>query len=494
MAMSMIRLMAAFFVAAVASAEKSTATATFNRKATQDLIEWIRSLDGGLYNPKQEERTFGKDNQHRGIFAKQDIDEGEVILGVPWDSILGAKAATPGVMQAEKVSFLAREQEIIYYNGDETLRFMSVECRAIRNVLREVELGEGSAYAPHLRYLSLLGSDDDDDDETVFPPRIPTLWSEEGRALLEDINDHGVLTPKALFTTLQYDWYGSCIDNVTDPTEAGVAGVVASHGSSGSLLGEFGILVPLLDNYYYNQRQLGNRTLDEQHRNSKSVVQMGESVWLVATRKIVEGEQIYRTFENKKEPYAGELLDFETGDIFRDYGIVDTEIYPKYYYFEIITKYEVDESVGILLDTVKNSDDGDDKRLKLIWVIDDTEEYDWTEIEMYLTRALNRLERIKAVASTKGSTGAPPADSNMSPYEWETAWKYHANLLEAVTLAIDSIGKKIAEEESCPGGMLPSDDDVCPVWDGFDDLPTVPITDLDLEFDPSNPYGPSDVG
>lgn len=313
---------------------------------------------------------------------------------------------------------------------------------------------------------------------------------------MEDINDHGGLPPQGLFTPLQYDWYGSCIENVTDPTEAGVAAVVASHGSSGSVLGEFGVLVPLLDNYHYNQRQAGNRPLGEQHRNAKSVVQMGESVRLVATRKIVEGEQIYRAFENKKDLIVGDLLDFETGGVFRDYGIVDTEIYPKYYYFRIMTEHEEDESIGVFLDTTKSTDDDDDnKSLKLHWVIGDydTEEYDWVEIEIYMTRELNRLQRIQAVASTEGSTSAPPADSNMSLYEWETAWKYHANLLEVVTLAVDEIGKKFTEE-SCPGGMMPSDDGVCPIWDGFDDLPTVPITDLNLEFDPSNPYGPSDTG
>eukprot|EP00536_Pseudo-nitzschia_multiseries_P011915 jgi/Psemu1/289976/fgenesh1_pg.433_\ len=473
-----IRCFAAGVWIAVATAidlAEATQPATIHRRATNDLIEWIRS-SGGSYNPKQEERTFGNDKEYRGIFAGKDITEGEILLEVPWESILGAKSVTPEVLEAEYEERLKARQYEEVEDGEG--RLVVAECRAVRNLLEEVQKGETSDFTAHLKHLSLLGNGEAD---PFVPPPIPTLWSEEGRALLEDIIDHGTLSPPGLFTTLNHDWFGSCIDDVHDPIQARVAATVASHGTSGILLQENGILVPLLDNHHYHHRQAGNL-----YGNAEVVVASGKHVRLVATRAIQEGEQIFRPFGTGDSHF----MDFETGAIFRDFGIVDTEIYPKYYHFRILTDNDEDESVGVLID---REDEGS---YEFTWVTADyeDEEYDWVEIQMYMARAKNRLERIQAMAK-KGDS--PPAGSTISQYEWETAWKYHANLLEAVTLGLNELQTPEHGQGppvSCAGGLRPYEGGTCPVWDGFDYLlKTERITDLDLEFLPSNPYGPSDV-
>jgi len=473
--------------AAAAVVAEAKEPATIHRQVTQDLIEWIRSK-GGVYNSKQEERTFGKDNECRGIFAGEDIAEGEILLEVPWDSILGAKSVTPGLLEAEHEE-RANRLELLMEDEEEGGRVVVAECRAIRNLLEEVQRGDASDYGPHLRYLSLLG-DEAAGSDPFFPPPIPALWSEQGRALLEDINDHGVLSPQGLFTPLNHDWFGSCIENVRDPIEAKVAATVASHGSSGNLLTEYGILVPLLDNHHYNHRQAGDRPLDEYHRNAVVIMPgeaTGKSVQLVATRAIPKGEQIFRPYGDGSAA-EDHFEEYETGAIFRNLGMVDTELYPKYFHFSIITEEDVDESLGVLLDTKKEGS------YEFSWVMVADEEYDWEEIQMYMARALNRLERIQAMAKTGEN---PPAGSTISQYEWDMAWRYHTNLLEAVTLALKDLQTPDPDEDpspSCAGGMHPYVGGSCPVWDGYDNLPVVQfLTDLNLEFQTSNPYGPSDT-
>jgi hypothetical protein len=491
---SLLFLVACVALHLVPASSSSSSSSPSALTLTQNLIDWIRTREGGIYNPKQEEKTFGESNNARGIFASEDIAEGEILLAVPWHSIIGAKGATQEVMVAEYERKTASDENI-----------MVTQCRVVRDLYHEVQKGEASDFAPHLRYLSLLDIGDDENNNTVVPV-IPSMWSEEGRDLLEDINDHGVLPPNGLFTTLNHDWYGACIKDIqNNPLEANVAAVVAAHGSSGFVLSEFGILVPLFDNYHYNQRQqILKASLSEDHdndntnanTNAKGIVDYGESFRLVATRPIQKGEQIYRPFGNFFH------TEFTTPDIFRNYGITD-EIYPKFYEFA----FAVNNEEGTFLFGIEvNKDDDDDEDDEnddggggFDIGIHFTYEEDVQELEnilQFLEKELNRLQRLEAVASRSGKSGT------MKQREWDTAWQYHRNLVTVMELTLQELRRDDSDSEdedeetdyACPGGFTPTRTGTCPIWDGFDDLPSsVPISDLILAFNDENPYGPTEA-
>jgi len=449
---------------------------------TQNLIDWIRTREGGIYNPKQEENTFDESNSNaRGIFASEDIAEGEILLKVPWDSIIGAKGATHEVMIAE------------YQTKANAKDYAVTECRMVRDLYNEVQKGEASDFAPHLRYLSLLDNDKDETNEH-FLPVTPSLWSEEGRDLLEDINDHGVLPPHGLFTTLNHDWMGACIEDIqNNPLEAKVAAVVAAHGTSGTAYSEFGILVPLFDNYHYNQRlekqkeDQNEEPSEDNHdsANAKGIVDYGESFRLVATRPIQKGEHIYRPFGNFDH------TSFTTPGIFRSHGIADAMFYPKFYEFAFPVDNEEELFVvGIEVDEDFDNGSGSGFHVK-IEIYDEDDAQQPEKVIEFFEQELNWLQRLKAVVSSQSRF---PEHGTMKKNEWDTAWLYHRNLVTVMQLTLEEL--RSDEEETnydCPGGYTTTQKGTCPLWDGFDYLPSsMPMDDLTLEFNEDNPYGPTE--
>ena len=481
--------------AASSSSSSSSCSSSSPSPLTKNLIDWIRSREGGIYNPKQEEKTFCENNSNsRGIFATEDIAAGEILLQVPWDSIIGAKGATKDVIIAEDETKAAAEAPATYY---------VTQCRMVRDLYNEVQKGEASDFAPHLRYLSLLDNDDGNHANEHFLPVIPALWSEEGRDLLEDINDHGVLPPvNGLFTTLNHDKLGACIEDIkNNPLEAKVAAVVAAHESSGTAYLKFGILVPLFDNYHYNQR-LQKQTEDENEElsaddhdtananlNAKGIIDYDESFRLVATRPIQKGEEIYRPFGNFLHN------EFTTPDIFRSYGIADATIYPKFYEFAFpvpaeeelfVVEIELDEDFD-------NGSRGGNGFHVDIQIYDEDDAQQPEKVIQFFERELNRLQRLKAVVSRPSGF---PEHGTMTQKEWDTAWLYHRNLVMVMQLALKELRSDDSDEETnydCPGGFTTTQKGTCPIWDGFDYLPSsMPTYDLTLQFNEDNPYGPTE--
>ena len=432
-------------------------------ETTQNLIDWIVS-QGGEYNPKQAEKTF-QNGKMRGIFATQDIAAGEVLLKVPWDSILGAKGATHEKLREESIG--RQEHQHFEFQG----QYMAPQCRVIKDVYQEVQKKDDSFFAPYLRYLSLLSENIND----AFLPQIPAMWSQEARDLLEDINDHGGVPPfqHGLFTTMNHDWFGACIEDIkNNPLEKKVTGTVAAHGSMGNL----GMLVPLLDNYHYNQVSDFDSVV-----NANPILDYGKSVSLVATAYIPAGKEILRS--------TSELLeeDVWTMDAFVESGIIDEFYYPKAYEFLVKTAKRP-FAFGIEVDTDENGD--------LYGVLLEFNFYNQDDTAKYLSHHIHRLKRIESVvlaANGASSIEEFPENSTMSPAEWKTLWKYHRSLLQAMELGLASLREEAMVRELCPGGHEPASGS-CPIWDGFKAVPNdAPITDMDLEFDAYNPYGPSET-
>ena len=111
--------------------------------STQKLIDWIRK-QGGIYSPKQEVVTI---DGNRGVRASEDIEDGEIILQVPWDSIIGAEECTEQAIEEEQE---LSEEEL---QEEESSPSLGGHCRAVRALYAEVQKGAKSKFAPHITYL-----------------------------------------------------------------------------------------------------------------------------------------------------------------------------------------------------------------------------------------------------------------------------------------------------------------------------------------------------
>ena len=447
---------------AFAFAFAPTTTASPREEATQNLIDWIVSSEGGEYNSKQTEKTF-HNGKNRGIFANQDIPKGEILLRVPWDSILGSNGATRDVLRQESK---ARE---MHYELEHEGEFMAPQCRVIRDLYQEAQKEkDDSDFAIYLRYLSLSPNNNSNSDSNLnLLPQIPAMWSQEARDLLEDMNDHGDLPPLGLFTTLNHNWFGACIKDIeNNPLEKKVASTVAAHGS----MGKYGILVPLIDNYHYNQ------VLFRESVNAMTVVEHGQHVSLVAIEDISEGAEIIRSYGEEQDEDS-----FRTLDMFVESGIIDDEYYPKDYHFD-----------SFAIEVYKNAD-GTFEAKTIVY----DQYHDDDAVEEFFALEVSRLKRIEwlVLENTRASsTEELPPGSTMNQAEWKNLWKYHSNLLQAMELTLEAYRKDQDEDEVCPGGNSPvGSTGSCPIWDSFQSLPNDRSLTLEaLEFDETNPYGPSD--
>jgi hypothetical protein len=212
------------------------------------LVDWLNSLEGGYSNPKQEIRRENPDdpNSMVGLFAKELIEEGEILNQVPWHGIITSEGW--------------KEDDD---NG-------TLDCGIVRSTAHEMKLGEKSKYGPYVSYLL----------EEQREGQLPSAWSEAGIDLLMDIlggEDEKKLTlpPDYAFTWLEDEWYGSCNGDRTDYFTAQVAMLVVSRGDGD-------IMVPIL----YNHRN-GHWHNAEVHIND------GENHQVRAARTIEAGEQIY---------------------------------------------------------------------------------------------------------------------------------------------------------------------------------------------------------
>jgi hypothetical protein len=213
------------------------------------LVEWLNSLEGGYFNPKQEIRRedTNDSNSMVGIFAKELIEEGELLNQVPWDAIITSEG---------------NEDE----DDDEET---SLHCGTARNVAEEMRLGpEGSEYGPYIGYLL-----------TQREGQIPSAWSKEGQNLLLDIlggKTDAKLPPLDAVSWLEDDWYGSCNGDRNDAFAAHAAMLVVQRADDD-------FMVPVYDLYnhrngdYFNTRLTNNEGVNQEMR-ARRTIQPGEQL------------------------------------------------------------------------------------------------------------------------------------------------------------------------------------------------------------------------
>jgi hypothetical protein len=162
------------------------------------LIDWMRSV-GGTFAPQQELR-FLDDGVTMGVFATADIADGTVLSEMPWEYII----------EEEDESAEEKKQRSFTKLGPQRLR---LGCATVRRLVEALK--EPKAPTPYIEFLKNV-------------PRnvLPALWSDAGKALLQDVLggiDDVSVPPYDLLRPIEFDWQRQCgggdddgvIDDVT---------------------------------------------------------------------------------------------------------------------------------------------------------------------------------------------------------------------------------------------------------------------------------------
>jgi len=228
----------------------------------QGMVDWIVE-NGGTINPKQEYKSEGG---KYGMFATDEIKEGEVLISVPWKCVLTAGTDD--------------------YNS-------ALHCDTINYMVKEMKK-EKSKYAPYIKYLLSL--------PTGF---IPSSWTDAGKDLLEQLVATDMLPPNDIIAWLDSDWREDC-EGSPDPFDENAAMILLSRGDDDRM-------VPLFD--LYNHR-------NGKWFNTETNMVEGKRVELLSSRDIKKGEQLYNSY-NMCSNCQNRAKNYGTPEILRDYGFVE---------------------------------------------------------------------------------------------------------------------------------------------------------------------------
>jgi len=338
------------------------------------IFDWVsRTQDGHITSKLELRRENPVDfSSPMGVYATETIETGEEIVNVPWSVIIKPDD------QREPPSQLV--------------------CGTVRNVAKEMRLGEDSKYAPYVMYLN-----------NEADAQIPSTWSPPGRELLLDILDHDTIPPENPISWIQGEWLGRCRGDPDDQFEIKAALMVIQRADDQ-------IMIPAYDNL--NHRN-GNWT------NTITEIEPGEYHKTSATKTIEAGEQIYISY-NMCEECGGRRSGYGTAEILRDYGFV--EHFPqRWHYMEEEFQFDVDEiedgKLIVTWDDVERPNKLDDKLMEQCRI--------WFRWEI---RRLKRIKELDLYMLTKNS------DHEIPEYELETIVQFiDANII-AMTAALETLG------------------------------------------------------
>ena len=241
------------FISPALSAAEAPAAQQLRQHApeVQSLMEWFEQ-QANSFNRKQHVRRElpGDPNSAIGVFAAEDISEGEILFSLPWNAMIN-------------------NQRAVGANDSDAPDEGAIECNTVRNLIDEMKLDNESKYAPYVKYLM---------DQR--PGQLPSAWSTEGKSLFfEVLGGTNTLPPKHPYHWISNDWHRGCKGG-SDPLEESAAMLVVQRA-------EDDLMIPLYD--MYNHRNgLYHNTIN--HRVE------GKEFYMTASRDISEGEQIYNSY------------------------------------------------------------------------------------------------------------------------------------------------------------------------------------------------------
>mmetsp|Transcript_9911 Transcript_9911/g.13076 ORF Transcript_9911/g.13076 Transcript_9911/m.13076 type:complete len:497 (-) Transcript_9911:357-1847(-) len=355
---------------------KSTTTTATTTTTTADhgkkLVDWLRSKEGGLFNPKLEIRQADPTDPDSfyGMFANEEIEEDDILLQIPreWIFTSVGESSEEGVVNDDDDERNPDDDDD--WADDERSPDDDDDwiCPVTRKLIREMKLGDSSRYAPYVNYLK---------DQ----PRgqLPSHWSRQGKALLlkvlgeDDQDSYHELLPPGFVVGLVDGWKANC-DGGDDEFEQHVFLMVLQRGWDE-------ILIPVFD-------MMSHRNGD-QWLNTKSNSIFEETLPYIqvrARKHIRAGGEIYTSYDQCEE-CGGRMDTYGTQDIFRDYGFVEN--FPQKWIFE-------NQNVAFRLDQkqqqMKKQQDGGEKeleQLELTWITPIPQE---KEILEFFEQQIERLQ------------------------------------------------------------------------------------------------------
>eukprot|EP00934_Nitzschia_sp_Nitz4_P001216 Nitzschia sp. Nitz4//scaffold98_size77359//36815//46705//NITZ4_005549-RA/size77359-processed-gene-0.17-mRNA-1//1//CDS//3329560760//1216//frame0 len=311
------------------------------------LFEWIHNTPDGFVNPKQELR-IDPETGVSGIFAKEKIFQGELLLQVPWSLIL---------------------------ESDDPDEIGQMCCGTVRSLARELKRGNESEYAPYVNYLNSLPEN-----------QIPSAWSAAGKTLFRDLigmaqyNPLDVeIPPNEPTEWVEVDWYHHCRGPRNDRVSARAAVIVLQRSDDA-------ILIPGYDMYNHRNGKYLN-TECTQYEDSKHIT--------VASRDIAPGEQIHNSYNLCKE-CGGRAEGYGTAEILRDYGFVES-MPQRWHYWENKVQFDVDVN--------------DAGHLTFAWSEElEPRQDDRQSVIVFMKQQIRRLRRLKNIVYKDGNPGMPESE------------------------------------------------------------------------------------
>jgi spermidine synthase len=337
------------------------------------IYEWVAGTRDGYITPKLELRREipGDLNSPMGVYAIETIEADEDIVKVPWS--------------------------VIIQSDDPNEHPSQLVCGTVRNVAREIRLGNYSKYAPYVVYLN--GEEDS---------QIPSVWSKPGQELFLDVLDHNTIPPEKPVSWIGVDWFQRCNGDPND--DFGIkAALMAIQRADDA------IMIPAYDNI--NHRN-GNWT------NTITEIEPGEFHATTASKTIKAGEQIYISY-NMCEECGGRRSGYGTAEILRDYGFI--EHFPqRWHYMEEDFQFDLDQiEDGKLIVTWDEEDrptkmDGKLMEQSRVW-------FRWE---------IRRLKRIKNI----DMNALKEKDNGIPDIEFETISQFIDANIVAMTAALETLG------------------------------------------------------
>jgi len=339
-------------------------------ESVAELVDYFTTRKGVYYSPKQQIRY---EKGMMGVFATQRIEKGELLCSVPWHATINAG------------------RPIDYPSH--------LVCDTVRNLVREMKLGDESEFGPYVKYLL-----------NQRHGQLPSAWSKPAKELLRRVLDD-VLPPFEATDLLTGDWHDAC-GGADNALENNAAMLVIQRA-------EDDLMVPVYD--FYNHRN-GDYLNTVNHRRSQT------SFDVTAARGIEVGEQIYISY-NMCSNCGNRADTFGTPDMFRDYGFVEAMpqrwvFFDQHYIFDL-HETDINSDSGSLEVSFPRRGRPGSAAVR-------------EEALLFFRQQIMRLEKLKIMEEMKESPLTSGTES-MSEYEWDTIWRYS----DAIVTAL----KHLLEEE-----------------------------------------------
>ena len=360
-----------------------------------DTVEWIRK-NGGFVDIRQDVRLNDVTNVNSGygVFAKEDISKGELLLSVPWHLIIKSPWADVYATSNDI-------EEGSEYDYDDT-EFGYDICGLIDNVAKEMKMGDQSFFAPYVRHLNLQPHG-----------QIPEAYTPQAKQLLTHIKgNHFYMNYQDNYITNHIT--NSC-HSFLDTNEEEDYEFMIHVAMLITQRTEDDLMIPYYEIYnHQNGLQL----------NTWMVKYWGQSIHMYARHDIPKGQEIYNSYNfcnncsNRIESF-----DFGTMELFNDYGFI--EKYPQRWILHPNFRFDL------------NYNQQNDKfELSLCPWCQETTTQEQTTIQQFLTTELQRLENIHTSFKHDKTIQDYPG---ILQHEWDLLWEFHQAFLVAITQGLHAI-------------------------------------------------------